>query len=95
MKELLAQGRAMDQAKLEEGMRSLMRDDRFACVVGWLDRNRELFFQKFATPAACENTGRLAHAAGAIHALHVLEGQLMHMSKPTPQGGPQRESHEE
>jgi len=93
--ELLAQGRALSDKALDEGMRSLMRDDRCACLAGWLDRNREAFVQKYSTPTACENGNRLAHAAGAIHAMSLLEAQLMHLLKvPPATSGPRKEEDE-
>jgi hypothetical protein len=93
--ELRNQGRAMDQAQLQEGMRSLIRDDRFMCVIGWLDRNREAFVQKYSMPTTSESGGKLAHAAGSIHAIHMLEAQLAHMAKTgAAAGGPTKDADE-
>ena len=93
--ELLAQGRAMPQPMLEANLRGLLRDDRFAAVLGWLDRNREAFVKELSKPAASENAGRLAHAAGAVHCINSLSAQLARLDLPATAGGMQPPANQE
>lgn len=73
----LMRGRELPQDKLENDLQSLARDERFSAVVGWLDRNREKLIREWTKPAVCDSAGpKLAHAAGAVHGIHLLTAQL-------------------
>jgi len=85
----------MPDPMLEETLRGLMRDERFAAVAGWLERNREGFIKEFTKPAASENPGKLAHAAGSLHCINLLAAQLAHLAKPLVDSGPTRTEHDE
>jgi hypothetical protein len=75
--EHLNRGRELPQEQLENDVQSLARDERFSAVVGWLDRNREKLIREWTKPGVCETAGpKLAHAAGAVHAIHLLTAQL-------------------
>jgi len=85
----LARGRDLPQEQLENDLKSLARDERFSAVIGWLDRNREKLIREWSKPAVCDAPGpKLAHAAGAVHGMHLLTAQLASLLEPPQRHGP-------
>jgi hypothetical protein len=70
-------GRTLTPAQVNAQLIELARDPRFAAVVAWLDRNHVSWSGTVSKQPLAGQHGQLAHAAGSLHALQVLQGQLM------------------
>lgn len=93
--EHLDNSRAMTLPQMDNLLRTLGRDERFAAVVGWLERNREAFVKAGSRQDLAADHGKLAHAQGSVHALHVLTAQLANLFTTPPTGGPPQTPPEE
>lgn len=82
--DLLENARAMEPGEADAWLRLLLTEPRFVAVVNWIDRNRESFAMAVSDQARAAEHGRLAHAAGSLHAMHVLAAQLANILKPAP-----------
>lgn len=86
--EMLAAGRALTPEQVQNDLRGLMADPRFAAVMAWLDANREGYVRAVGKQALAGTQGALAHCAGSIHAVNVLVAQLANLIQPgAAQGG--------
>jgi len=75
--ELSEAGRKLGEKRVYEQIRELARDPRFAAVAAWLDRNEAAWAATVSSQGMARDHGKLAHAAGSLHAVQVLRGQLM------------------
>jgi len=75
--ELSEAGRKLGERQVYDQIKELARDPRFAAVAAWLDRNEAAWAATAASQAMAKDHGKLAHAAGSLHAVQVLRGQLM------------------
>ena len=75
--ELSEAGRKLGERQVYDQIKELARDPRFAAVAAWLDRNEAAWAATAASQTMAKEHGKLAHAAGSLHAVQVLRGQLM------------------
>lgn len=88
--ELSEAGRKMTPEQVNDSIRSLATDPRFAAVAAWLDRNHDDFVVAGAAQKIADSHGKLAHCGGSTHAIRVLRGQLAEVLNPSPKRTPQR-----
>lgn len=75
--ELMEQARALAPEQINVQLRGLATDPRFAALVAWLEGNRESWVIEVTKQNRAGDHGQLAHAAGSLHAIEILRGQLM------------------
>jgi hypothetical protein len=76
---LAADGRTLTAEQVNDSLRSLAMDDRFAAVVAWLERNKEAFVVAGCKQSLAKEPGKLAHAQGSVHTVMTLQGQIAHL----------------
>jgi hypothetical protein len=74
--EMQQAGRELTPDLMKAQLRTLAQDPRFPAVVALVDRNLDSWQTSFAGQPIAESHGKLAHAAGSLHALLILRGQL-------------------
>ncbi len=74
--ELMEAGRRLTPKQVEGQLRELARDDRFAAVLAWLERNHRAWVASVSDQRLAKDHGALAHASGSLHALELLTAQL-------------------
>jgi len=75
-KEIEEAGRRLSERQVNDQVRELARDPRFAAMAEWLRRNGEAWAQTVGSQGLAESHGKLAHAAGSLHAVEILRAQL-------------------
>ena len=75
--ELMEAARKLSPDQVNKQLAELARDPRFAAVVGWLEGNREAWVIEVTKQSRAESHGQIAHAAGSLHAVEILRGQLL------------------
>lgn len=84
--ELMEQARTLTAEQIAPQLRALATDVRFVALVAWLEGNRESWVIEVTKQNRAGDHGQLAHAAGSLHAIEVLRGQLMQaIEKPKRQ----------
>jgi hypothetical protein len=92
--ELMEAARKLTPEQVNKQLAELARDPRFAAVVGWLEGNREAWVIEVTKQGRAESHGQIAHAAGSLHAVEILRGQLLQtLEKPKRKAaaGPEEE----
>ncbi len=69
----------MPPEQLNDTLRALTMDERFAAVLAWLDRNRDAFVAAGSKQNLAGDHGKLAHAQGSVHAMNLLLAQIGNM----------------
>lgn len=66
----------MKPEQIRTAVRSLSQDPRFAGLVAWIDRYHASWTTTASNQSLADSHGRLAHAAGSLHALEILRTGL-------------------
>ena len=74
--ELQRAGAELTAAELGAQLRLLLRDPRAAALAALLDRNVETWQTAFSGQQIPDSHGKLAHAAGSLHAILLLRAQV-------------------
>jgi hypothetical protein len=85
--EMMEAGRRMSGPEIQENLKGLARDPRFAAVLAWVVNNREGFVVAGAEQKIAGDHGKLAHNAGSVHALNLELAQLAGLFKGKARGG--------
>lgn len=86
--ELRVASRDLQPLEIREMMLQLSRDPRFAAVFAWLEAYREEWAKTVSSQKLAADHGKLAHTAGCLHALLVLEGSLHGILQAVNSQGP-------
>ena len=80
----------LDPRLVDEQLRELARDPRFAAVLAWLDRNNAAWQASVSQQRLADSHGKLAHAAGSLYAVSLLKNQLAALLEPKTESALQR-----
>ena len=78
-KEHVAAADKFTEGQIAGQIGELARDPRFSAIIGWMERNISSWGGAVSAQSLADSHGRLAHAAGSLHAIHVLRGQLINL----------------
>jgi hypothetical protein len=81
--------RAMDAQELQDSLRSLTNDNRFAAVVRLIIDQKDLSSDGSSQLKFANLHGCLAHAAGVRYGMLELEGQIKQIADPPAKRGAQ------
>ena len=82
----------MNEKELAANLRGLAADPRFAAVAALIDQIKTQTAEESSEPSYAALHGNLAHAAGGVFALRILEGKLRRFIEPPRKTGMQKES---
>lgn len=86
---LEAKARGMSEREIDDSLRSLSADPRFAAVVAIVLRHKEQFVDGGSVQALAGNHGALAHTSGSVYALNCLLGAIKQVCQPPKKRGAQ------
>lgn len=86
-KKLLEAGRAMDEKQIEDSLKGLVNDPRFAAVVAAIDVIKEQTANASCQDRYAGEHGTLEHAAGVRFGLIVLESRIKQITDPPKRRG--------
>jgi hypothetical protein len=69
-------GRKLTAKQVDDQVRELARDPRFPALVALLERNERAWIHAVSNQKMADAHGKIAHAAGSLHALQILIAQV-------------------
>jgi hypothetical protein len=78
--DLVTTGRGLRPEAVNSQLRALLDDPKFPAVLAWLDRNERSWSSAVTNQKLAADHGKLAHAAGSLYALQILQSQLQNLS---------------
>lgn len=92
--ELLTAGRGMSAKMVEDSIRGLARDPRFAAVVALLENAKQEISDASCDVKFAAEHGLLAHGSGGRFAIWMVQGKLKKALEPARKNGEQKPQEE-
>lgn len=87
--------RKLSEKQIAQSIRILAAEPRFDAVVQLLDRNREAWAAAACDQKIADSHGKIAHAAGSLHAVNLILAQIdQSINAKEKRGGPVMEPSE-
>lgn len=82
--DLVVAARGLRAEAVNNQLRALMDDPKFPAVLAWLERNERAWSGAVTNQKLAVDHGKLAHAAGSLYALQILQSQLQNLKHQNP-----------
>lgn len=83
--------RRLTEKQIAQSIRILATEPRFDAVVQLLDRNKEAWSLAASDQKIADSHGKIAHAAGSLHAITLILSQIDNAANRPEKSGPSME----